>query len=100
MRLLGVMQQSGRVEAGIYLMGLLAGLAALFQVSRLEAADPNAGVGMELQVIAAVVIGGTSLMGGRGSVARTLFGVRMKPMTVASRRLIRPRCSSSHSRPD
>ncbi|WP_199032895.1 ABC transporter permease, partial [Ralstonia sp. ASV6] len=49
--------------------------AALFQVSRLEAADPNAGVGMELQVIAAVVIGGTSLMGGRGSVARTLFGV-------------------------
>ena len=42
---------------------------------RLEAADPNAGVGMELQVIAAVVIGGTSLMGGRGSVARTLFGV-------------------------
>ncbi|MHA6884048.1 ABC transporter permease [Ralstonia pseudosolanacearum] len=57
------------------LMGWLSGLAALFQVSRLEAADPNAGGGMELQVIAAVVIGGTSLMGGRGSVARTLFGV-------------------------
>lgn len=57
------------------LMGLLSGLAALIQVSRLEAADPNAGGGMELQVIAAVVIGGTSLMGGRGSVARTLFGV-------------------------
>ena len=57
------------------LMGLLAGLAALFQVSRLEAADPNAGAGLELQVIAAVVIGGTSLMGGRGSVVSTLFGV-------------------------
>ncbi|QOK92320.1 ABC transporter permease [Ralstonia pseudosolanacearum] len=57
------------------LMGWLSGLAALFQVARLEAADPNAGGGMELQVIAAVVIGGTSLMGGRGSVARTLFGV-------------------------
>lgn len=56
-------------------MGLLAGLAALFQVSRLEAADPNAGAGLELQVIAAVVIGGTSLMGGRGSVVSTLFGV-------------------------
>jgi ribose transport system permease protein len=56
-------------------MGLLAGLAALFQVSRLEAADPNAGAGLELQVIAAVVIGGTSLMGGRGSVISTLFGV-------------------------
>lgn len=57
------------------LMGLLAGLAALFQISRLEAADPNAGAGLELQVIAAVVIGGTSLMGGRGSVISTFFGV-------------------------
>ncbi|HCT07633.1 MAG TPA: ABC transporter permease, partial [Pseudomonas sp.] len=38
------------------LMGLLAGVAALFQISRLEAADPNAGSGLELQVIAAVVI--------------------------------------------
>jgi ribose transport system permease protein len=53
----------------------LAGVAALFQVSRLEAADPNAGIGVELQVIAAVVIGGTSLMGGRGSVVSTFFGV-------------------------
>jgi ribose transport system permease protein len=57
------------------LAAALAGLAALFQVSRLEAADPNAGIGIELQVIAAVVIGGTSLMGGRGSVVSTFFGV-------------------------
>ena len=57
------------------LMGALAGLASLFQISRLEAADPNAGVGVELQVIAAVVIGGTSLMGVRGSVISTFFGV-------------------------
>jgi len=56
-------------------MGGLASLAGLMQISRLEAADPNAGVGMELQVIAAVVIGGTSLMGGRGSVLNTFFGV-------------------------
>ncbi|MGL5697794.1 MAG: ABC transporter permease [Kluyvera sp.] len=56
------------------LMGALAGLASLFQVARLEAADPNGGVGMELQVIAAVVIGGTSLMGGRGSVVCTFLG--------------------------
>ena len=54
---------------------LLAGLAGLMQSARLEAADPNAGTGMELQVIAAVVIGGTSLMGGRGSVINTAFGV-------------------------
>ena len=45
------------------------------QSARLEGADPNAGTGMELQVIAAVVIGGTSLMGGRGSVINTAFGV-------------------------
>ena len=57
------------------LAAALAGLAALFQVSRLEAADPNAGIGVELQVIAAVVIGGTSLMGGRGSIVSTFFGV-------------------------
>lgn len=57
------------------LVAALSGLAALFQVSRLEAADPNAGIGVELQVIAAVVIGGTSLMGGRGSVVSTFFGV-------------------------
>ena len=37
--------------------------------------DPNAGIGMELAAIAAVVIGGTSLMGGRGSVVNSFFGV-------------------------
>jgi ribose transport system permease protein len=56
-------------------MGLMSGLAGLFQVSRLEAADPNAGVGLELQVIAAVVIGGASLMGGRGSAVASVLGV-------------------------
>jgi ribose transport system permease protein len=55
--------------------GLLAGLAAVVHTARLASADPNAGSGMELQAIAAVVIGGTSLMGGRGSVVRSLFGV-------------------------
>ena len=55
--------------------GLLAGLAGIIQASRLEAADPNAGIGAELVVIASVVIGGTSLMGGRGSVINTFFGV-------------------------
>ena len=56
------------------LMGALSGLAALFQISRLEAADPNAGAGLELQVIAAVVIGGTSIAGGRGSTVAALLG--------------------------
>lgn len=73
-RLAGVDPRPYKV-AVFALMGALSGLAALFQISRLEAADPNAGVGLELQVIAAVVIGGTSLMGGRGSVISTFFGV-------------------------
>ena len=41
----------------------------------LESADPNAGIGLELSAIAAVVIGGTSLMGGRGSVVASFLGV-------------------------
>jgi ribose transport system permease protein len=57
------------------LSGLLAGFAALFQVARVSSADPNGATGMELSAIAAVVIGGTSLMGGRGSVLRTFLGV-------------------------
>ena len=57
------------------LLGGLTGLAAVFNCSRLGSADPNAGVGFELSVIAAVVVGGTSLLGGRGSVAKSLLGV-------------------------
>jgi ribose transport system permease protein len=57
------------------LSGFLAGLGGLFHVGYLESADPNAGIGMELAAIAAVVIGGTSLMGGRGSVLSSFFGV-------------------------
>lgn len=55
--------------------GALAGLGGLFHAAYLESADPNAGIGMELSAIAAVVIGGTSLMGGRGSVVSSFFGV-------------------------
>ena len=57
------------------LCGLLASVAAIIHSSRLSSADPNAGTGFELQAIAAVVIGGTSLMGGRGSVISSFFGV-------------------------
>lgn len=74
MRLAGIDPRPIRIIV-FALTGLLAGLAGLMQSARLEAADPNAGTGMELQVIAAVVIGGTSLMGGRGSVIATFFGV-------------------------
>jgi ribose transport system permease protein len=57
------------------LVGLLTALAAIIDSSRFQSANPNAGTGFELQAIAAAVIGGTSLMGGRGSVLRTFFGV-------------------------
>jgi ribose transport system permease protein len=57
------------------LAGLLSGLAAVFYTSRLGSSDPNAGVGLELSAIAAVVIGGTSLLGGQGSVVNSFFGV-------------------------
>lgn len=64
------------VKLKVYMLcSLLAGAAAILNVSRLASADPNGGTGVELQAIAAVVIGGTSLMGGRGSVVGSFFGV-------------------------
>jgi ribose transport system permease protein len=61
--------------ATLAVSGLLAGFAGLFNASYLAAADPNAGSGLELSAIAAAVIGGTSLMGGRGSVVGAFIGV-------------------------
>jgi ribose/xylose/arabinose/galactoside ABC-type transport system permease subunit len=59
----------------VYILnGLLVGLAGLVLASRLGAGVPNAGLQYELDVIAAVVVGGTSLMGGRGSVIGTFWG--------------------------
>jgi ribose transport system permease protein len=55
--------------------GFLVAMAAVIDTSRIQSANPNAGTGFELQAIAAAVIGGTSLMGGRGSVVSTFFGV-------------------------
>jgi ribose transport system permease protein len=57
------------------IIGVLSGLAGIFYTARLGSADPNAGAGFELSAIAAVVIGGTSLAGGRGSVVKSFFGV-------------------------
>ncbi|HTV01777.1 MAG TPA: ABC transporter permease [Luteitalea sp.] len=64
------------VEIAVFaLAGILAGVAGVFHVAYLESADPNAGLGLELSAIAAVVIGGSSLMGGRGSVVGSFLGV-------------------------
>jgi ribose transport system permease protein len=73
-RLAGINPRPPKI-AVFALAGLLAGVGGVFVVSRLGSADPNAGVGMELSAIAAAVIGGTSLMGGHGSVVNSFFGV-------------------------
>jgi len=65
----------GQIKLAVYtLAGALAGVAGLIVTARLDSAQPNAGLGYELDSIAAVVIGGTSLAGGRGSVAGTVLG--------------------------
>ena len=65
----------GRIKIAVYtLAGALAGVAGLIVTARLDSAQPNAGLGYELDSIAAVVIGGTSLSGGRGSVLGTVLG--------------------------
>ena len=59
----------------VYMLGgALAGVAGLLLAARSNAADPKVGVGYELDSIAAVVIGGTSLSGGRGSILGTVLG--------------------------
>lgn len=64
-----------RIKIAVYtLAGALAGVAGLIVTARLDSAQPNAGLGYELDSIAAVVIGGTSLAGGRGSIMGTVLG--------------------------
>ncbi len=64
-----------RIKLAVYTLGgALSGLAGLIVTARLDSAQPNAGMSYELDAIAAVVIGGTSLSGGSGSVAGTVLG--------------------------
>jgi len=68
------------IIASVYVVsGVAAAVAGLLFAARLGSGSSNAAVGFELQVIAAVVLGGTSLMGGRGSMIGTLLGT----MTIA-----------------
>ena len=73
-RFSGVDPRPVRITA-FALCGILAAAAGVVNAARLGAADPNAGIGFELQAIAAVVVGGTSLSGGRGSVIGSFLGV-------------------------
>lgn len=65
-----------RLKVVVFMLsGLAAGLASVVLCARLSSADPNMGTGYELNAIAAVVVGGTSLLGGRGSAMNTFLGV-------------------------
>ena len=73
-RLVGIRPR--RVVFAVFvIMGALSGLAALLNALRFADVDPNAGLGLELQVIAAVVVGGVAVTGGRGNLVGTLLGV-------------------------
>ena len=65
------------VKQRVYaLMGLIVGIAAVIQASRMGSMNPeNAGLGYELDAIAAVIVGGTSMAGGRGSIVGTVIGM-------------------------
>ncbi|MDR6101543.1 ribose transport system permease protein [Agrobacterium larrymoorei] len=72
-RLSGVKTQ--RVKLAVYgISGVTAAFAALILTGRLMSGQPNAGVGFELDAIAAVVLGGTAIAGGRGLILGTLIG--------------------------
>lgn len=63
-------------KIGIFLLGgFFVGISSIITVSRMGAAQPNAVYGLELDAIAAVIIGGTSLSGGEGSLRQTIIGV-------------------------
>src|SRR5205809_6147618 len=72
-RLCGI--RVGPMKVAIYtLSGLFFGLAGLMQMSRLAVGDPTVAIGLELDIIAAVVIGGASLSGGTGSISGSIIG--------------------------
>jgi ribose/xylose/arabinose/galactoside ABC-type transport system permease subunit len=70
-----------RTKIAVYTMAAaLVGMAGLLQFSKLSVGDPTVAVGLELDIIAAVIIGGGSLTGGRGTVAGTIIGAAI--MTI------------------
>ena len=80
-RLCGV--RINRIKIAVYtLVGLCAGVAGVMQFGYISMGDPNTAAGYELSVIAAVVIGGASLSGGRGTILGTLAGAMI--MTVVA----------------
>ncbi|QDY70708.1 ABC transporter permease (plasmid) [Qingshengfaniella alkalisoli] len=81
--------RTNRVKAGaIILCSTLTGLAGVIFMSKFGAATPQFGVGMELNVIAAAVIGGASLTGGSGSVLGAILGIALLSLVTSSLQLL------------
>lgn len=68
--------------------GIFTGIAGVVIAARLDSAQPQLGVGYELQAIAAVIIGGTSLLGGRGSIVGTLIGALIMSVLINGLRIM------------
>jgi ribose/xylose/arabinose/galactoside ABC-type transport system permease subunit len=72
------------LKVAVYTLGgLFVGLAGVYQFAKLKVGNPTSGLGLELKIIAAVVIGGASLSGGRGTVLGTLTGALLM-QTISS----------------
>ncbi len=70
-----------RMKLMIYMLsGCMAAIAGVVMVGRLNVGQPNAGLGWELQAIAAAIVGGTSLSGGQGTILGTVFGAALMGM--------------------
>lgn len=80
-RLCGVPVERRKIAVYV-LAAMFGGLAGLLQFSKLSVGDPTVAIGLELDIIAAVIIGGGSLLGGRGTAAGTLMGAAI--MTIIS----------------
>jgi ribose transport system permease protein len=68
--------------------GAFTGIAGVVMAARLDSAQPQLGMGYELQAIAAVIIGGTSLLGGRGSILGTLIGALIMSVLLNGLRIL------------
>ena len=77
--------RTNRIKIATFaIAGMAAGLAAAISVSRISMGQPGAGIGMELQAIAAVILGGTSIYGGSGAVWRSVAGVLLLANKLAA----------------
>jgi ribose transport system permease protein len=86
-RLSGV--NTRRWKIAIYTFsGLFTGFAGVIIAARLDSAQPQIGMGYELQAIAAVIIGGTSLLGGRGSIIGTVIGALIMSILINGLRIM------------